>query len=226
MYTQFLCFCILSRPTRHNLLFSHSGEGDQEYGDPTGIMGGMIESPHNWGRMCFNAANTFHTGWYSNHQISVSPEAEAYNGDIVDVNAVYLGQINDQEKVVIRVQGTMEDTLFFMLHRLEGITSDMHSEYIPTYADRVNIVRRASQGASSMTVAQLTSGKEYTQSNWAGTGKSLHIKVCSIARKSTDGGAKVLVFLEGEKMTCHEDTITTIPGNITPASLVTSTSLI
>ncbi len=181
-------------------------------------MGGMLEGTHNWGRMCFNAANTFHAGWYSDRQVSVFPETDSYSGDLVDVNSVHLGQINEQEKVVIRVQGTEEDNLFLMLHRLEGITSDMHSEYIPKYAGRVNIVRQTSHDASSKTVAQLTSGEEYTQNNWAATGKSIHIKVCSIASRSTDGGAKVIVFLEDENISCDEESTAMIPTKITSTS--------
>ena len=43
----------------HNLAFFHSGDGIEEYGDATGIMGGYYESELEWGRMCFNAAKTW-----------------------------------------------------------------------------------------------------------------------------------------------------------------------
>ena len=170
---------------RHNLLFFHSSEGNLEYGDPTGIMG------HDWGRMCFNAAKTFYAGWYSDRHVTVKPELGTYKGNLVDVNSAYLGRIKKQDKVVVRLQGTKEETLFFMLHRLEGITSDMEPEYIPAFANRVNIVSQAFQGMASKAVAQLASGEEYIQQNWARTGKALHIKVCSLCSLREKGGRAV-----------------------------------
>lgn len=85
-----------------------------------------------------------------------------------------------------------------MLHRLEGITSDMKDEYKDSHANRVNIISQGNNTYTSSTlVGSLAAGEEYIKNNWSNTGKALHIKVCSIAKRSQDGGANFLVFLDG-----------------------------
>ncbi len=167
-----------------------------------------MESP-DWGKMCFNAAKTFTTGWYSDHHGDVSPEEVPYNGNLVDVNSATKGKITNRDDVVVRVQTPNNfDNLYFMLHRLEGITSEMFpgtnpTNYIQKHANKVNIVSQFySRGTSSEAVAQLASGEEYVKSNWAQSGKNLHIKVCSIS----DSGARVITYLEGQTFTsCDND---------------------
>ena len=122
----------------HNLMFFHSGEKEQghlEYGDPTGVMGGMYVKDPQWGRMCFNAAKTFTTGWYADHHASITPEETGtYIGNLVDVNAASNGDIRVEDDVVVQVKGSGEKTLYFMLHRLEGITRDMKPDNQLLYA--------------------------------------------------------------------------------------------
>ena len=43
----------------HNLLFFHSGEGNELFGDPTCLMGAKYKEDLDWGRMCFNAVKTW-----------------------------------------------------------------------------------------------------------------------------------------------------------------------
>jgi len=202
----------------HNLQFFHSGEGNSEYGDPTGIMGGMYNSDIHWGKMCFNAAKTWQAGWYSDHHSTVTPTNESYIGNIVDVNSVALGGINANDDVVVKVQSADELSLYFMLHRLEGITSDMKEEYIDTYADKINIQRWGYSGISSKAIGHLAIGEEYIQEDWSNTGKALHIKVCSIAKSSTDGGAKVLVYLDGANTITCDGPIRTVAPTMNPTS--------
>ncbi len=176
-------------------------------------MGGAFERNENWGRVCLNAAKTYESGWYSKYSIQINPKHGPYIGSVVDVNSAYQRNIQEQDIVVARIGRDEEDKdmLYFMLHRLEGITSDMVTEFIPTHANRVNIVSQAfTSGVPSKAVAQLASGEEYVQQDWAGTGNALHIKVCSIAENSIDGGAKVIVYLEGQNyVNCNMDMVTT-----------------
>lgn len=163
-------------------------------------MGGMYFENLSWGRVCFNSAKTYATGWYSEFQSSVNPERDFYAGTLVDLNSFSLGNFNDEDDVVLRI-GTLEtsthDTsLYLMLHRLEGFTSDMMSQYYLSHANRVSIVQQA-PAAVSKALAHLATGDEYTHHNWAGTGRTLHIKACTISRNSEDGGAKIIVYLEG-----------------------------
>lgn len=186
----------------HNLFFFHSSEGNQIYGDPTCIMGGSYIERPSWGRMCFNAAKIFSTGWYSDyHEIINSTESDEVSiVNLVDINSAVNGIISSDDRVVVQVVGKGHDALYFMLHRLKGITSDMISNKIATHANRVNIVRQASvHGRRSNAVSQLARGDEYIADDWSGTGRSLFIKVCSIAEHSDDGGAKVLVYFDNRK---------------------------
>ena len=104
----------------------------------------------------------------------------------------------------MKIEDENEEQLYIMLHRLEGITSDMIDPYKDTYANRVNIIR--SSTVNSFLIGSLASGEEYSQDNWSNTGQTLHIKVCSIAKRSKDGGTKVLVFLgSGRNVSCRND---------------------
>lgn len=97
----------------------------------------------------------------------------------------------------MKVEDENEIDIYFMLHRLEGITSDMKDTYRDTHANRINIVRHQN-GMASRLIGHLASGEEYIQNDWSSTGQSLHIKVCSISDRYEDGGgAKVLVYLDG-----------------------------
>ncbi len=186
----------------------HSSEGNLEYGDPTGFMGDAYEQRMTWGKICLNAAKTYQTGWYSNYHQDVDPTSTDYIGSLVDVNSAYNGRIQEHDHVTVRISSPREkETLYFMLHRLEGITSDMVEKFIPTFANKVNIVSQELElGVPSKALSQLGSGEEYIQENWAGTGKALHIKVCSIAERSYEGGAKVIVYLQGSRtVSCNMD---------------------
>jgi len=207
----------------HNLAFFHSGDGIGEYGDASCIMGGHYESDLEWGRMCFNAAKTWHTGWYSNQHVTVTPTNDLYYGNLVDVNSIFLGYDRSENDVVVKVNDENETDLYFMLHRLEGITRDMKDKFRETFANRINIIRRRT-GMPSSLVGHLASGEEYVQVNWGDTGQSLHIKVCSIADHYEDGGAKVLVFLDSmNPPSCSDEVLapTTTPSvspTVTPSS--------
>jgi len=190
----------------HNLVFFHSGEGAAEYGDPTGIMGGYYNTDVNFGKMCFNAAKTWATGWYSDRHATVNPTSNSYVGSVVDINTVVNNHARNADHVVVKVADKDEANLYFMLHRLEGITSDMKEEYIETHANGINIIRHAYTGMPSSKIGHLVSGDEFVKENWSNTGKDLYIKVCSIAPDSAAGGAKVLVYLNGtRKPSCNDD---------------------
>jgi len=211
----------------HNLRLFHSSEGEFEYGDPTGFMGNAYEHRQGWGRMCLNAAKTYQSGWYSRYNTDVDPMHSPYLGSLVDVNSVYRGNVKEHDNVVVRIGNTQDgEALYVMLHRLEGITSDMVEEFIPTHANRVNIVSQShNEGVPSTAVKQLASGEQFIQKDWAGTGKTLHIKVCSIAKKSEDGGAKVIVYLGRRNFVSCEmmrDTESPSPSPSATPSLVLS----
>ena len=187
-----------SKEIGHNLNFAHSGKDNKEYADPIALMGGVYRSQTTWGKMCFNAAKSYSTGWYPSGNIV--PESETFNGNISDLNSFREGSITTQN-VSLKVTGTGETPLYLMLHRAEGITSNYVSPQADAHINRVNIVEQPENysnglGAQSWNVAQLRSGDIYTKTNWAGDGNTLKIEICGLSTGSPDQ-AKLIVYLEG-----------------------------
>jgi len=204
----------------HNLFLFESLESGLTTGDPSCVMGrGFDREDRTFGKMCFNAAKTFNTGWYSDYHRMVNPVKGYRVVDLVDINAVRNGEIRGDQYLIVKVPGVAgEAVLYFMLHRLEGLTKDMLPEFVDTHANRVNVIRQTFVGGTSFSEAQLGSGELYTRDNWSGTGKQLRIEVCSIADTSADGGAKVLVYMEGDDVNCSSSN----PPTSTPTSTPTN----
>ena len=55
----------------HNLGLDHAGEGADEYGDNTGVMGSAYGGDDEGPLMCFNAANTWQLGWYTDYRVDL-----------------------------------------------------------------------------------------------------------------------------------------------------------
>lgn len=208
----------------HNLFLFESLETGNEFGDPTCSMGQVFDrEDRSFGKVCFNAAKTWNTRWYSNYHRTVRPDKGYRVIDLVDINAAQNGEIRDGQYVAVQVHGnSAEVVLYFMLHRLEGITADMLPDYVDTHANRVNVVQQTYVGGTSVSKAQLANGEMYTQEDWSGTGRQLRIEVCSIAETSADGGAKVLVYMEGDDVNCSSNnpptsTPTSAPSNVPSA---------
>ena len=55
----------------HNLGLNHAGEGTAEYGDRSGMMGYSYGGDDEGPLMCFNAANTWQLGWYTDYGVDL-----------------------------------------------------------------------------------------------------------------------------------------------------------
>lgn len=65
---------IIMHELGHNWGASHSGVGDDEYGDKSGNMGGTWGSSSLIGQYkCYNAAKSYQLGWYSNATLTLDP---------------------------------------------------------------------------------------------------------------------------------------------------------
>jgi len=80
-----------------------------------------------------------------------------------------------------------------MYNRVEGVNKFFKDSY---YRDKVVIVEQNGAGRQSWVKSVLDQGETYTQSNWARTGKSLKIKVCSMSSGTPDT-AVVGIWLDG-----------------------------
>lgn len=220
---------VLVHELGHNLNFAHSGKGteessSEEYGDQICHMGGKAyDSGIDYGNHCFNAPKSYQTGWYPS--TSIEPATATFDGEITDVNSYYEGSVQTQ-KIPVKITGTNESPLYFMLHVTEGITSEYMSADDQT--NRVNVVRQpdydssTGYGQQSWTVGFLASGETYSQANWAGTTNTLKIQVCSITTGTPDV-ARVIVYLEGVN-TASCTTTTSAPTTTSVPSSAPSTS--
>jgi hypothetical protein len=169
--------------TGHNLYLYHSGldtdgsgegDDDEEYDDPTCVMGG--ESPYAGdGRKCFNAAKTYYLGWYSDYHGEVNPTSSSFSGELVGVNDAGNNEISSDQNVVVKISDSGATDLFLMYNRVEGVHNFLRNVY---YQDKIVVVEQSEEAEQSWVAAVLDQGDTYSQSNWAGTGNALKIKVC------------------------------------------------
>ena len=168
-------------------------------------------------KMCFNAAKSYQSTWYNNG--NSNPETGASVFILTEVNSWFDGAT---QIVPVKVTGTGETPLYFML----TVDGDINTGFTSSAADfvnKVNIVEQEdlvqSYGQQSWTVAQLGAGETYTKSNWASTGNTLTIAICSIDLGSSNT-AKVIVYLDGtNSVTCSSDTVApTVAPTYTPCS--------
>jgi len=176
----------------HNLGHHHSGKDGVTYGDPTCVMGGYGSWSDEGINYCFNAAKTWANKWYESYHVTIDPTGETHDGTLVGINAVKDGTIAEAgQDVVLKIASSGETDLYVMFNRKAGANNE-----VIQYGDQVVITEQYREtGASSFWQASLSSGEEYTQSNWGASG-TLTVKVCSLETGSP-GSARVLVYATG-----------------------------
>jgi len=105
----------------HNLGLYHVSQGDDEYGDDSGYMAsGYCED--NFPRMCFNGAQHWQLGWFSDKHKNIAALSLAGN-DISRTRLIgaaeYTTNSKSWQKVVVRVQGG-GDRYFIAFNRKVG----------------------------------------------------------------------------------------------------------
>ena len=168
----------------HNLNQGHSGaddnnngifdDDDEEYDDPSCTMGGEWGSFSD-GQKCFNAAKTYYLGWFANYHGDATPTANGFGGTLVGINDAGNDEISPGEYVTMKISDAGATDLFLMYNRVEGVHKFLEDN---TYRDKVVVVEQETSDEQSWVRAILDEGEVYTQSNWAGTGNALKIKVC------------------------------------------------
>ena len=112
----------------HNLNLDHSGEGAEEYGDQTCIMGYTYSTTY-LPKMCFNGAKSFNFGWYSSRTITVSvftsdtaPFIEQYS---LIGNADYQISNNDAGSLVVVKLESGSTDYYIYFNRKSGINAEV-----------------------------------------------------------------------------------------------------
>jgi hypothetical protein len=198
----------------HNLGHHHSGKNGVTYADPTCNMGNQGSWSDAGTNFCFNAAKTWANKWYESYHVTVDPTNATYDGTLVGINAVKEGTIAQTgQDVVVKIASSGEIDLYVMFNRRTGANSE-----VPQYGDQVVITEQYREmSASSSWQASLSSGEEYTQSNWSSSG-TLTVKVCSLETGSP-GSARVLVYATGHAtLSCDSNRSTNSPTSATVRS--------
>ena len=129
----------------------------------------------NDGQKCFNAAKTYYLGWFSDYHGSSTPASSSFSGTLVGINDATNDEISSGQFVTVKISGSGETDLFMMYNRVEGVNKFLYNIY---FRDKVVVVEQNGMGGQSWVRAVLDEGETYSQSNWAGTGNALKIKVC------------------------------------------------
>eukprot|EP00980_Cylindrotheca_fusiformis_P015406 scaffold4335_cov119-Cylindrotheca_fusiformis.AAC.9 len=174
----------------HNLNMAHSGMGDNEYADKSGMMGysyAQDDIPF----MCFNAAKSWQLGWYADKAVTILPLAQGmneYSGRLAALADYPTADTN----VLIKIQQTRSPWAFFMNYNAaKGMnvdTMDGRNKIMITMKDTRN------EGNQSRLIASLEPGEKLSINSFNGIkSETLHVKFASL----TDDVADVSIQLTG-----------------------------
>jgi len=188
----------------HNLGFGHAGEGAEEYGDQSGMMGYSYSQEHG-PAMCFNGAKLWQTDWYQTAAKTINPATASPtgNGDTCFTGLLYgvadfeVG--NGAKIVVVKINDPREEEQDFYVafNRATGINSGTREG-----RNQVLVTTTGEEGraySESTLLAKLNAIESYTISNFAGTGSDLTVSVDSIETSSNPGFAQVRIEIGGEQ---------------------------
>jgi hypothetical protein len=160
----FFTISALMHEIGHNLNYGHSGEGSDEYGDQTCVMGygyGETYSP----KMCFNGAKSFILGWYSSRTktwnvLSSDTSTVEEKFTLIGV-ADYQNPNNDANSLVVFKLETGSTDYYISFNRRIGINSEVQE-----YGDHVMVVSQGDNpGSQSWIVTKFNTVGDYTISN-------------------------------------------------------------
>jgi len=176
----------------HNLGFHHSGTIESPYGDNSCLMGGEGVTWRKDTRMCFNAAKSWYSNWYSDRHLTVEPKTLglAWNGRLAGIDDFLNGLVTeDNQQVLMRVVGKNEIDLFLLFNRAKGVNEDVASNI-----NELTIVSQRDEHSPSIFLAGLKSNETFRKSNWDDSGHDLVVQDCGHRREETDY-AKVRIYL-------------------------------
>eukprot|EP00536_Pseudo-nitzschia_multiseries_P005669 jgi/Psemu1/254716/estExt_Genewise1Plus.C_1090013 len=164
----------------HNLGLQHAGEGspgslEAEYGDNTGYMGyTSTEDPS----MCFNAANNYQLGWYSQHTVDPTSGGE-FSGRFV-MSGVAGYNPNDPSKLVtLRLeQPRLTEDYYIGFNWAFGMNTGTQED-----RDKVLITEKRGnvhESSLSWKKAALSVGESFVIRNYDGSGRNVIVTFVEI----------------------------------------------
>jgi hypothetical protein len=180
VYNDELCTSVSSQMHEigHNLNLGHSSQGNDKYGDQTGMMGYSYRSSET-PKMCFNAAKAWQLGWYEDKSESFSPGKSGWGyeqtfsiGSIVDYSD------NNNNNVLIEIpQPNLRLNYYIGFNAAKGFNSGVREGI-----NKVLVFEKPwIDGNDSLRQADLNGGEAYTIFNFDGVvGNFLKITVVGI----------------------------------------------
>ena len=97
----------------HNLALHHSSEGEEEYGDNSGVMGVMWDDDRN---VCFNGPKIAQLGWFPDREVDV------------DISTVYgiadYETTGANEKMILQIVTNLGHDYYVTFNKATGINAD------------------------------------------------------------------------------------------------------
>lgn len=174
----------------HLLGARHSGANGNGYSDKSCYMGNQVPWNDQGAYMCFNAAKTWHFGWFKQQHIQINPTGTPFNGYLAGIDDAVTGKAGSS-KVVVRIKGSnaQEQEFYLMFNRAKGINRGAIGG-----RDQVVITSQKGESADSNHIAALGSGQEWKYANYDRSGRSLVVKNCF----RNGDKAKVLIYIQGK----------------------------
>jgi len=159
----------------HNLNLAHSGHGNNEYGDQSGLMG-YSYNKKGGPKMCFNPAKSYQLGWYADQVLTIDPATIGQGSYDYILNGAANYQKNKNALISLRLKMDGNADYYVGYNHAVGANSESQEG-----RDRVLIVRKEEGGVSGYGESKLTSilgsNQSWKLSNWMDSGRDVTIKV-------------------------------------------------
>jgi hypothetical protein len=168
----------------HNLDLAHSGEGTNQYGDQTAMMG-YSYSQDDGPKMCFNAPKNWQLGWYPNGEHEVVNNF--FEGKILGLSDYENLNSANNEIIMAKINDSVSDW-YVSYNRATGINSGTRE------GQNQVLVHKRQQGtgyATSELMAKLNAGGVYN--GIVVDGSAVPVSVISINTSGVGGYAQVKI---------------------------------
>ena len=131
--------------------------------------------------MCFNAAKSWYSDWYSDRHLTIEPKTLglSWNGRLAGIDDFRNGLVTvDNQQVLMRVVGKNEIDLFLLFNRAKVVNEDVASNI-----NKLTIVSQRDEHSPSIFLASLKSNETFRKSNWDDSGHDLVVQDCGHRRK-------------------------------------------
>ena len=102
----------------HNLGLHHSSEGEEEYGDNSGVMGVMWDDDRN---ICFNGPKIAQLGWFPDREVDVDIST-GYTGNVYGIADYETTGAND--KMILQIVTVLGHDYYVTFNKATGINAE------------------------------------------------------------------------------------------------------